>query len=1111
MPSSNPASPPRLLTAVTNAELLRVAAQSIQALGNRRVWVAAPQRQSANQLLHFVLSATSQSGETNLLDGTERGSLWQLAVRLATPSLSAQGLVPATKLGLEAAIFRALRSLARPLTALQEVADSPGLPGRLSATIRELREAGVDPDLLQTPPRIGKDLNQIIVCYREALDQAKIADTASVYQHAIKALKEAQNPPLDGLLALDHPLRSRAEVEFACALAAAGIICVAAIQARDQKSINRYLQAWPDCQGVEPISHNDPSTGLGRLRQRLFSLKPNGEPQANDQTVQIVAAAGEEREALEMARAIQARAKQGVPYDRIGIMLRSPEGYQPVLEEAFVRAEIPAYFSRGVLRPDPSGRAFLALLSCKAEGLSANRFAEYLSLGQVPALVPQAPSQKPDSEASPPTALPWVASQDDAARAIANDEQEMQLSLFSLEDATTSIQESANNGSPRSARFPRRWEDLLVEASVIGGSDRWQRRLEGLEHELGYRLQRLAFDQEAQHRAIRAALDQVENLKAFALPLIKKLDDLPQEADVGDWVPDLEQLARASLRQPRRVLTLLADLRPMAGVGAIRFSELRHLLEERLGLLRVEPDGTSFGKVYLGTAEDFRGLTFDTVLVPGMAEGIFPSKVREDPLLLDTTRHDLDSYLVTNEDRISEERLRLQVSAASAEAKLIISYPSWDGLTGRARVPSFYAFDAVAAAYGDISVLTGISSTSPLQENPNLALDDAEYDIVRLLPLLRSRANRSPGQANYLLRTNPHLARSLRVRGRRWLNFLSAVDGLVTLDSETSESEQVLEKLASYSLRERAYSPTALQHFAACPYRFYLQGILRLRPRDDAHALEQIDPLTRGSLYHAIQFRFLHQLQEQGSLELGERDEDNLLTQLDQVIEEVAAEYADRLRPALPVVFQGEVESIRTDLRGWLRQLLAHPEFAPAYFELSFGLPRDLEHDPASSKDPAEILDGFQVKGSIDMVEKAVDGVYRVTDHKTGKPRDTRSLVVGGGEALQPLIYAYAAEQLLDAEVGEGRLWYATRKGRFQSLTVATGQYQQQSLTTVFQTIDQSMATGFFPAAPRERACQYCDYRSVCGPHEELRIAIKMRTKATREQLSDLTHVRKME
>jgi hypothetical protein len=82
------------------------------------------------------------------------------------------------------------------------------------------------------------------------------------------------------------------------------------------------------------------------------------------------------------------------------------------MEDALRRAAIPAWFTRGVIRPDSAGRSFLALLYCADEGLSASRFGEYLS-----------------------------------------HEQKEQ---------------------------PYGWERLLVDAAVIGGKDRWERRLSGL-------------------------------------------------------------------------------------------------------------------------------------------------------------------------------------------------------------------------------------------------------------------------------------------------------------------------------------------------------------------------------------------------------------------------------------------------------------------------------------------------------------------------------------------------------------------------------------------------------------------------------------------------------
>ena len=77
-------------------------------------------------------------------------------------------------------------------------------------------------------------------------------------------------------------------------------------------------------------------------------------------------------------------AAQGTPFDQMAVLLRAPQTYLSVLEHALDRAGIPAWFHRGTRRPDPAGRALLALLACADEGLSARRFAEYVSLGQVP-------------------------------------------------------------------------------------------------------------------------------------------------------------------------------------------------------------------------------------------------------------------------------------------------------------------------------------------------------------------------------------------------------------------------------------------------------------------------------------------------------------------------------------------------------------------------------------------------------------------------------------------------------------------------------------------------------------------------------------------------------
>ena len=97
--------------------------------------------------------------------------------------------------------------------------------------------------------------------------------------------------------------------------------------------------------------------------------------------VELFSAPGEGREAVEIARRVLREARRGVPFDRMAIALRSPQHYAGLLEHALERAGVPAYFERGTRRPHPAGRAFLALVACALDNLSARRFAEYLSLG----------------------------------------------------------------------------------------------------------------------------------------------------------------------------------------------------------------------------------------------------------------------------------------------------------------------------------------------------------------------------------------------------------------------------------------------------------------------------------------------------------------------------------------------------------------------------------------------------------------------------------------------------------------------------------------------------------------------------------------------------------
>jgi ATP-dependent helicase/DNAse subunit B len=311
-------------------------------------------------------------------------------------------------------------------------------------------------------------------------------------------------------------------------------------------------------------------------------------------------------------------------------------------------------------------------------------------------------------------------------------------------------------------------------------------------------------------------------------------------------------------------------------------------------------------------------------------------------------------------------------------------------------------------------------------------------------------------------------------------------------------------------LTQRAWSASSLEQFSRCPYKFALHGILGLKPREESAALEQLDPLTRGALFHEVQFSALGELREAGLLPLKLDKVTRAIALCDQVLNRIAAKYEDQLAPAIPRVWRTEIEDLRTDLRGWLQHAAQNDDdWQPIHFEFGFGLEPREGRDRASTSEEAVLSEGVRLRGSIDLIERHVlTRALRVTDHKTGKPPEQVPAYVGGGRHLQPILYALAAERLLGEEVEAGRLFYATQRGSYRHMLIPASDTARRFAAKLLQNIDGAIAGGFLPPAPEKDACAICDYRLVCGPYEERRFLRHKNRKE--ERLEPLIEIRAM-
>jgi len=673
--------------------------------------------------------------------GLHRFSLRQLAVRVTATQLAACGLAPSTRLGAEAVAARAAFDELEQgtLSYVSPIARLRSFGRTLASTLDELRFGDVDTDRLDQCGAVGGDLELLSARYTQHLEQARLIDIPELYRLAASIIASTTNAHPAGtretdsagglrldvpVVLVDVPVHDEATRTLVRALAGRANRFLATVPAGDDRTLGA-LNGWSTLTDSDETTSSD-SGPLARVRRRLFApIAPvesvpdegdrsgDGRPDQRDEpAVSLFSAPGETRECVEIARSVHEQARRGIPLDRMAVVLRAPQIYAALLETALRRAGVEAWFVRGTRAPDPAGRAFLALLACAAERLSARRFSEYLSLGQVP---------RPDHAGAPPLDRGRWVPPDDSDQLLPGPAQPEQPSLF---DPPASAPIEDGDRQPvvdGTLRTPWRWDRLLVESAVIGGHDRWARRLTGLERELELRLQSRQREDPHSSRVSRLESDLINlgHLRRFALPVIDRLGRFPDEATWGEWLDRLDVLAPMVLERPDRVLAVLGELRPMAAVGPVPLAEVQNVLAERLTQLQEEPPSRRYGRVFVGAPEHVRGRVFDVVFVPGLAERVFPQKQRQDPLLLDDHRRALNHAASPSpvsgddipgervglrllDDRAAHERLLLRLAVGAATRQLYLSYPRLQLGDSRPRVPSFYALDLERARTGHV-------------------------------------------------------------------------------------------------------------------------------------------------------------------------------------------------------------------------------------------------------------------------------------------------------------------------------------------------------------------------------------------------------------------------
>lgn len=139
------------------------------------------------------------------------------------------------------------------------------------------------------------------------------------------------------------------------------------------------------------------------------------------------------------------------------------------------------------------------------------------------------------------------------------------------------------------------------------------------------------------------------------------------------------------------------------------------------------------------------------------------------------------------------------------------------------------------------------------------------------------------------------------------------------------------------------------------------------------------------------------------------------------------------------------------------------------------------------------------LEGRIDRVDLAPDATtIRITDYKSGKMDRYKDDRLRGGTTVQLPLYMVAAEAMLNAthpgvKAEQARYLSVDRRGGFREVTFSREALanRREDLARTVETFRSGTARGVFFAYPERETCTRCDFRLACGEGREARFARK--------------------
>jgi len=463
------------------------------------------------------------------------------------------------------------------------------------------------------------------------------------------------------------------------------------------------------------------------------------------------------------------------------------------------------------------------------------------------------------------------------------------------------------------------------------------------------------------------------------------------------------------------------------------------------------------------------GLDLDLVIVLGAVEGALPGRAPSSPLLSASDRDAIGLEASTAKAVVERDRRRL-LGAMCGTGRVVLCLRERDAADGRARVRSRFVGDA-----GCVSLApSAVGALSLVSTGQTAAIDRVELVTATLAAL---RAEPGGAKKSYPVQDSTRLAASVAVHASRRARAFDRFSGHVS------------DGLAFVETVRAGLSPTTLETYAECPFRYFLSRELSLEIAEAPEHRLNIDARDRGSIAHAILERFVEEIiaaatavgdGRAGSKERLEEIADDVFARYERLGLTGARSLWRRERRKLLRVLNEERERDEIRRRG---------DSIPVAVEWVFGG----ESDTSVSIDLGERELVF--RGKVDRIDRRADGSFAVIDYKTGRSRRYTGLLedpVDRGRHLQLVVYALAARAGIamgDPAAAVRAAYRFIEEGTDIPIDFVEGTVDRAR--EVLDVIVDGIESGRFPFNPGPRNqytfdnCRFCDFDRLCPPDRD--------------------------